>query len=193
MKKILFLIITFSILSSCKQKNSDKKATNIESIKPETKRKSELKSLKSGPKIIYWQTDFDTIKNIQDIVIENEKHELILRTYSLNDSSIVSINGSTQGIYHDYASEIILLKHNDTILNQRITKNVFKDSLIEEFYELSVLTGIKYNGTHTNKLLFKGELNVPDTGWVIENKFEILFQTEDKNQINSWNYQDIGL
>ena len=116
-----------------------------------------------------------------------------LKTYSLNDSSIISVNGSYKGIYHDYISEIILTRLNDTILNRKLTKRKFKDSLNNEFYKLSVLAGIEYNGIRSNRLYFKGKLNVPDTDWVIGNEFGIFYQTEKKNKIDSWNYKDIGL
>lgn len=192
MKQFFILIITFSILSSCGRKKSEK-------IQSEFKTKTELKiETTSRPKkndttVVYWQTDFDTIQKNQELKFGNEKLKLELKTYSLNDSSIISVNGNYIGIYHDYVSEVILTRLNDTILNRKLTKKKFKDSLNNEFYKLSVLTGIEYNGIRSNKLYFKGQFNVPDTDWVIENEFVIFYQTKKKNKINSWNYKDIGL
>jgi hypothetical protein len=192
MKQLFILIITFSILSSCGRKKSEK-------IQFEFKPKTELKiETESRPKkidttVVYWQTDFDTIRKTQELRIGNGKHKLELKTYSLNDSSIVSINGNYKGIYHDYVSEITLTRLNDTILKRKLTKKAFKDSLNLEFYKLSILKGIEYVGIRSNRLYFKGEFNVPDTDWVIGNEFGIFYQTEKKHKIDSWNYKDIGL
>jgi hypothetical protein len=192
MKQLLILILTFSILSSCDRRKSEKTQSEL---KPKTELKvvTKSESKKNDTTVVYWQTDFDTIRNNQEIKIGNDKHKLELKTYSLNDSSIVSINGNYKGIYHDYVSEIILTKLNDTVLNRKLTKRVFKDSLNSEFYKLCVLTGIEYAGIRSNRLFFKGELNVPDTDWVIGNEFGIFYQTKKKNNIDSWNYKDIGL
>ena len=192
MKQLFILIITFSILSSCGRKKSEKLRSEF---KPKTELKIEMesRSKKIDTTIVYWQTDFDTIRKNQELKIGKEKLKLQLKTYSLNDSSIVSINGSYKGVYHNYISEIILTKLNDTILNRKLTKRKFKDSLNNKFYKLSVLTGIEYNGIRSNRLYFKGSFNVPDTDWVIGNEFGIFYQTEKKNKIDSWNYKDIGL
>ena len=188
MKQLFILIITFSILSSCGRKKSKKIQSKF---KPKIETESRPKKIDTT--VVYWQTDFDTIRKTQELRIGNEKFKLELKTYSLNDSSIVTVNGSYKGIYHDYISEIILTKLNDTILNRKLTKKKFKDSLNNEFYKLSVLTGIEYNGIRSNRLYFKGRFNVPDTDWVIGNEFGIFYQTEKKNKIDSWNYKDIGL
>jgi len=186
MKQFLILVITFSMLWSCGKEKSKK-------TEPELMPEAELTLKKADTTIVYWQTDSDTIRKKLDIKIGNDKHELELKTYSLNDSTIISVNGNYKGIYHDYRSEILLTKDNDTILNRKLTKQVFKDSLNSEFYRLSVLTGIKYDGIRSNRLFFKGEFNVPDTDWVIANEFGIFYKTEHKNEINSWNYEDVGL
>ena len=187
MKQLLILIIIFSTILSCNRNKSEKTQSEF---KPKAELKAEPKPepKKIDTTVVYWQTDFDTIRNNQEIKIGNDKHKLELITYCLNDSSIVSINGNYKGIYHDYASEIILTKLNDTILNRKLTKRVFKDSLNNEFYKLAVLTGIEFNGIRSNRLFFKGEFNVPDTDWVIGNEFGIFYRTEKKNEIDSWNY-----
>ncbi|AUP79218.1 DUF4738 domain-containing protein [Flavivirga eckloniae] len=184
MKKLLILIFTLSILLSCDQKKSNKKES-----KPESK--TDIKT--PDTTVVYWQTDFDTIRNNQEVRIGNDLHQLELKTYSLNDSSIVAVNGNYKGIYHDYVSQIILTKQKDTILNRKLTKKAFKDSLNTEFYKLCVLTEIEYDGIRSNRLFFKGSLNVPDTDWVIGNDFGVFYQTKKKNQIDSWDYEDIGL
>jgi len=192
MKQLFILIITFSILTNCGRKKSEKIQSEFKQ-KAKLKIETESRSKKTDTTVVYWQTDFDTILKTQELRIGNQKLKLSLKTYSLNDSSIVSINGSYKGVYHNYISEIILTKLNDTILNRKLTKRKFKDSLNNKFYKLSVLTGIEYNGIRSNRLYFKGSFNVPDTDWVIGNEFGIFYQTEKKNKIDSWNYKDIGL
>ena len=184
MKQLLILIITFSILSSCDRK----KSKNTQS---ELKVETETKLKKNDTTVVYWQTDFDTISNSQEIMIGNSKHQLEIKSYSLNDSSIVNINGNNKEIYHNYNFEIILKKQKDTILKSELHKENFKDSLNNEFYKRCILLGIEYNGIRSNRLFFKGGLFVPDTDWGFENEFAIFYQTENKNQLDSWNYKEI--
>lgn len=190
MKRPLILIFIFFILLSCDQKKSKKPESEH---KLKTDLKVETKPTKSDTTIVYWQTKFDTIRKIQDIRIENDIHQLEVKNFSLNDSSIVSINGNYKGIYHDYASEIILTNKKDTVLYKKLTKKIFKDSLNSEFYKLCVLTGVEYDNIRSNSLYFKGGFNVPDTDWVIGNDFTIFFRTEKKGHINFGNFKDIGL
>ncbi len=184
MKQLLILIITFSILSSCNQKKS-------ENTQSELKVETERKLKKIDTTVVYWQTDFDTISSSQKILIGDYEHQLEIKSYSLNDSSIVNINGSNKEIYHNYNFEIILKKQKDTILKSEFHKENFKDSLNNEFYKRCILLRVEYNGIRSNRLYFKGGFFVPDTDWGFGNEFAIFYQTDKKNQLDSWNYEEI--
>ncbi|RBW63430.1 hypothetical protein DS884_00125 [Tenacibaculum sp. E3R01] len=192
MKQLLILIITFSIISSCDRKKSEK-------TQSELKQKTELKTAtESEPKTVdtievYYPTEFDTIQNFKEVQIESDKLLLGIKTYSLNDSSIVNINGNYKETYHNYVSQITLTKLKDTILKTQINKSIFKDSLNSEFYRRCTFDGIEYNGIRSNRIYFKGYFSVPDTDWAFGNEFAIFYRTEKKNQVNSWNFKDIGL
>lgn len=184
MKQLLILIITLSILSSCNRKKSKK---TVAELNVETGTKLN----KIDTTVVYWQTDFDTISDSQEIMIGNSKHQLEIKSYSLNDSSIVNIKGNNKKIYHNYNFEIILKKQNDTILKSEFYKKNFKDSLNNEFYKRCILLGVEYEGIRSNRLFFTGGFFVPDTNWAFENEFSIFYQSEKKNQLDSWNYNEI--
>ena len=199
MKQLLILILTFSILSSCERKKS--KRTQSE-FKPETELKTEtepepaLKKLDTT--VVYWQTEFDTIQKYQEVQIGNEIHQLELKTYSLNDSSIVRINDLNKpiiykDIYHDNVTEIILKKGNAVILKSQVKKSTFKDSLDGDFLKYSVLRDVEYDFIRSNRLYFKAHINVPDTDWSLGTDFAVFYRTEKKGKIDYWNNNDIGL
>ncbi|WP_159018040.1 DUF4738 domain-containing protein [Algibacter sp. L3A6] len=190
MKQLLILIFIFLILSGCDWKKNDKNQSEFEST-TDFKIETELKA--KDTTVVYWETGFDTIQNVQDIYIGNDKHRLEIKSYSLNDSSIVNINDNFKEIYHDCASQIILTNKKDTILKAILNKRIFKDSLNSEFYRRCVLSTVEYDGIRSNRLFFKGGLFVPDTDRVFGNEFAIFYRTEKKNQIESWNYEDLGL
>ncbi len=197
MKQLLILIFTLSILSSCDRKKSDKTQSEL---KPETELKEETKPQvkKMDTTVVFWQTEFDTIRKNQEVQIGNEIHQLELKTYSLNDSSIVRINDLNKpiiykDIYHDNVTEIILKKGNDVILKSQVKKSTFKDSLDGDFLKYSVLRSVEYDFIRSNRLYFKADIDVPDTDWAIGTDFAIFYRTEKKGKIDYWNIKDIGL
>lgn len=197
MKKLLILIILFSILSSCNQKKSEKTQSEF-TTNTELKIEPKSESIKIDTTVVYWQTDFDTIRNIQQVKIGNEIHQLELKTYSLNDSSIVRINDLNKpiiykDIYHDYVTEIILKNENDIILKSKLNKTTFRDSLDGDFLKYSVLRGVEYDFIRSNRLYFKSHINVPDTDWSIGADFAIFYETEKKGQLEILDIKDIGL
>ncbi|MBR9831324.1 DUF4738 domain-containing protein [bacterium] len=148
--------------------------------------------------VVYWPTDFDTIRKSQEVKIGNNIHKLELKTYSLNDSSIVRINDLNRpiiykDIYHDNVTEIILKKGNDVILKSQVKQATFKDSLDSDFFKYSVLRSVEYNSIRSNRLYFKADIDVPNTDRAIEADFAIFYQTEEKGKIDYWNIKDIGL
>ncbi|NBG67153.1 DUF4738 domain-containing protein [Acidiluteibacter ferrifornacis] len=197
MKQLLIIIFSLSILSSCDQNKSKKTQSEF---KPETELNTEpepeLKKLDTT--VVYWPTDFDTIRKSQEVKIGNNIHKLELKTYSLNDSSIVRINDLNRpiiykDIYHDNVTEIILKKGNDVILKSQVKQATFKDSLDSDFFKYSVLRSVEYNSIRSNRLYFKADIEVPNTDRAIGADFAIFYQTKEKGKIDYWNIKDIGL
>ncbi|MDG5493011.1 DUF4738 domain-containing protein [Psychroserpens sp. SPM9] len=189
MKTLLTMLCAFSILISCKEKQS-------KTVPLDTTPKTEVVTkLKSEPQktesVVYWQTDYDTISNTQNIKIGNLVHQLDIKSYSLNDSSITKMNGTLKEIYHNYNFNIILKRHNDTIFQSVFHKEMFKDSLSREFYDKCILLGLEYTGIRSNRLYFKGAFFVPDTDWGVQNEIAIFYKTNKKNQFSSGNYKEI--
>jgi len=197
MKQLLILILIFSFLSSCNDKKTKKTETDFKP-KTELKTQMEQKAEILDTTVIYWQTDFDTIRENREVKIGNEIYHLELKTYSLNDSSIIKINDLNKpiiykDIYHDNEIEIVLKKENQAILKSLVKKSTFKDSLDGDFLKYSVLKFIDYDGIRSNRIYFKGFFNVPDTDWAIGNDFAIFYLTEKKGEIDFWNFIDAGL
>ena len=186
MKQLLTLILIFSFLSSCIEKKSQRPQFEFES-----KTEALDKPKKNDTTVIYWQTNFDTISDYQKIMIENYEYLLEIKSYSLNDSSIVKINENNKEIYHNYNFEIILKREKDTILKSELKRENFKDSLNNEFYKRCVLLEVEYEGIRSNRLYFNGGFFVPDTDWGFRNEFAIFYKTEKKTQLDSWNYKEI--
>ncbi|GAB5398912.1 MAG: hypothetical protein Aureis2KO_04970 [Aureisphaera sp.] len=201
MKQLLSLILIFSFLYSCDQKKSEKNQSEFNTkAKPKTELKVQPKvePKKLDTTIVYWRTDFDTIRKNQEVKIGNQNHQLELKTYSLNDSSIVRINDLNKpiiykDIYHDNVTEIILRKGSEIVLKSQVKKSTFKDSLNGDFLKYSVLRDVEYDFIRSNRLYFKAHINVPDTDWSLGTDFAIFYQTEKKGKIDYWNIKDIGL
>lgn len=187
MKQFLMILIITALLSSCNQKKS-KQSKSLAKPQKELKVEKLSNAEQNKSTMVYWQTNFDTIRQIQNVTIDDNQHQLELKSFSLNDSSIVRTNE----IYHDRASEIILTQNVDTLLYKKLTKDVFKDSLGVEFYNRGVLSSIEFENIDSDRLYFKGKLNVPDTGWLLSNEFSIYFRTEKRGLIDFENFQDIG-
>jgi len=186
MKQLLILILTTSLLMNCDRK---------ESVTTKVETNSVVVANKTDTTVVYWQTNSDTLRQHHEINIENDAYELELKTYSLNDSSIVKINNGGESeihkdIYHDNVTDIILKKGNTLILKSQIKKATFKDSLQGDFLKYSVLRNVKYKFIRSNSLYFKADIDVPDTDWSTELDFSIFYRTNKKGQINYWNIKE---
>jgi len=188
MKHLLILIVIAALLLNCERKES-----------AQAKKEEETSSVELDNKIdtivLYWQTDFDTIRQRHEINIENDQYELELKIYSLNDSSIVKMNDGGKSeihkdIYHDMVTDIILKKGNALILKFQVNKTTFKDSLSGDFLKYSVLRNVKYKFVRSNRLFFKADIDVPDTDWSTELDFSIFYRTNKKGQIEYWNIKE---
>lgn len=188
MKRPLILILTPLLLINCNRKQSENDKTKIETNVGLVK--------KTDTAIVYWQTDFDTLPKTHEVNIENDIYLLELKTYSLNDSSIVRINDTNKpevykDIYHDRVTDIILKRGNTVILNSQVKTANFKDSLGGDFLKYSVLRDVKFDFIRSNRLYFKADIDVPDTDWAVGLDFAIFYRTDKKGRIDYWNVKEI--
>ena len=135
MKQILILILTVIFLSSCDRNKSNK-------VQSEFKQKTELETLeiKNQRDTIknYWELILDTISSKKEFNISNFKYVLELKTYSLNDSSIVrNLNQEGENEYLDFSHKMVTdfkLLSNSTIDKKQIDRTDFEKYLTPEFY-----------------------------------------------------------
>ena len=155
-----------------------------------------LISKSSDTVITYWKKNLDTLTERKTIRIGNDKYDLILKSYSLNDSSITRINTLNKpiiykDIYHDYQSEVILMYKDQLVVSKPINKGTFKDSLSDEFLEQSILKEISFTNVRSNRLYFNAILYIPDTDWMVSIDFAIFYQTNKKGKVDFWNVIDL--
>ena len=186
MLRLLISVILVSTLFSC-QNSTKKEVLKIE--------KQTVESLDTI--INYWEIKTDTAIQIDTVRIGNDFYQLEIKTFSLNDSSIIrwnTLNKPTtyKDIYHSYATDLTLKKGKTIILKSKIDNETFKDSLDGDFLNHSILKEVSFDFVRSNRLYFKSKFNVPDTGWMFENQFAIFYKTNKKGQINFWGFKDIG-
>ena len=176
MKQILILILTISILSSCDRKKSDK--TQPEFM-PKTELKAETKSepikeaeniwLKKKKDTInnYWALILDTISSKKEFKISDLKHTLELKTYSLNDSSIVrNLSQNGEKLYLDHSHKMVTdfkLLTDSIVDKKQIDRTDFEKSLIPKFYTECNLFSTEIDSIVGNNIYLTSDLAVPDT------------------------------
>ena len=159
---MIFLI--FSILSSCDRKKSNK-------IQSELEQKTDLKTVKSKKDNDtinnYWDLILDTISSKKEFKISDYKHTLELKTYSLNDSSIVRNLAQTgEQPYLDHSHKMVTefkLLTDSTVDLKRIDRTDFKKSLIPEFYAECNLLTTEIDSISGNTVYLNSSLVVPDS------------------------------
>ncbi|WP_458626453.1 hypothetical protein [Winogradskyella sp. PC D3.3] len=177
MKRLLILILTFSILSSCGRKKSEKTQSEFKSkteLKAETKSepKKELENTQSNKKKDtinnYWALILDTISTKREFNISDIKHTLELKTYSLNDSSIVrNLAQDEKQVYLDHSHKMVTdfkLLTDSIVDKKQIDRTDFKESLISEFYAECNIFSTEIDSILGNTIYLTSDLNVPDTG-----------------------------
>ncbi len=172
---------------------------NVVSVSEKANFKKEIRnfnSKKSDTVIIYWDKNLDTLTERKTIRISNDKYDLIIKSYSLNNSSITRINTLNKpsiykDIYHDYQSDIFLMYKDQLVLSKPINKHTFKDSLSGEFLEQSILKEISFTSVRSNRLYFNAILYIPDTDWMVSSDFAIFYQTSKKGKVDFWNVIDL--
>lgn len=178
MKHLLIIILLATLTLSCNKSKQAKEVVPIYNVKSQ------------DTIVTYWQTDFDTIVKNKDVQIGNLVHQLQIKTFSLNDSSIVKINGNSKEIYHNSLTEIILKYDEQIILKSQLNKQTFKDSLSGDFLKHAVLYNVDYDFIRSNRLYFKAEVVVPDSDWAKQTDLGIFYRTHKKGKIDFWNVID---
>ncbi|MDA0177406.1 MULTISPECIES: hypothetical protein [Mesoflavibacter] len=142
----------------------------------------------------YWALILDTISSKEEFKISELKHTLEVKTYSLNDSSIVrnlSQNGEQTYLDHSHKmiSDLILLT--DSIVDKmQIDRATFENSLIPEFYAECNLLTTEIDSTNANTVYLNSSLGVPDTGniWTVWYSIKIKNNRIGNLEINKADY-----
>ena len=178
MKQLLILVLIFSILSSCDRKKSDK-------IQSELEQKTEIETVKSK-KVTdtinnYWALILDTISSKKEFKISNLKHTLELKTYSLNDSSIVrNLAQDGEQPYLDHSHKMVTdfkLLTNSTVDKKQIDRTNFEKALIPEFYAECNLFSTEIDSIIGNNIYLTSDLTVPDT----DNQWRVWYSIKINN------------
>ena len=191
MKQLLIIVLIFSFLSSCDRKKSDK-------IQSELEQKTELETLKSKKENDtihnYWALILDTISSKKEFKISDLKHTLELKTYSLNDSSIVRNLAQTgEKQYLDHSHKMVTdftLLTNSTVDKKQIDRTDFKKSLIPEFYAECNLLTTEIDSVSGNVVYLNSSLGVPDTDnvWTVWYSIKIKNNRIENLEINKTDY-----
>ena len=202
MKSILILFAVFAIVSCTLNSQKPERAKIAHGLNEEKslqREDSDLNNIKILDTIVgYWKTDFDTIIETQSFNLDNTKLAVEVKTFCLNDSSIIrtnQVNDSTvyKDVYHDYVSDLTFKKGEKTLIHRTINKRSFRDSLAPEFFQYSVLRSVTNISIRSNRIYLTATLNVPDTAWLIETEFALFFRTNKKGQMDFWGFKNVGL
>tara|TARA_R110002126_G_scaffold282344_1_gene430703 strand:+ start:1382 stop:2059 length:678 start_codon:yes stop_codon:yes gene_type:complete len=190
MKQLLSLILIFSILSSCDRKKSDKTQSEFNpktELKAETKSepKKELETIQSKKKKDtinnYWALILDTISSKKEFKISDFKHTLELKTYSLNDSSIVrNLAQDGEQAYLDHSHKMVTdfkLLTDSIVDKKQIDRTDFEKSLIPEFYAECNLFSTEIDSIVGNNIYLTSDLAVPDT----DNQWRVWYSIKINN------------
>ena len=190
MKQLLSLILIFSILLSCDRKKTDKTQSEFKSkteltAESESEQKVELESIQSKRKKDtinnYWVLILDTISTKKEFKISDLKHTLELKTYSLNDSSIVrNLAQKGEQAYLDHSHKMVTdfkLLTDSIVDKKQIDRTDFKETLIPEFYAECNLFSTEIDSILGNTIYLTSDLNVPDTG----NQWKVWYSIKIKD------------
>jgi len=195
MKQLLSLILIFSILSSCDRKKSDKTQSEFKpktelTAETESEPKKELEAIQSKIKKDtinnYWALILDTISSKKEFKISDLKHTLELKTYSLNDSSIVrNLAQNGEQAYLDHSHKMVTdfkLLIDSIVDKKQIDRTDFEKSLIPEFYAECNLFSTEIDSILGNTIYLTSDLVIPDT----DNQWRVWYSIKIKdNQIGN--------
>tara|TARA_R110002051_G_scaffold113010_2_gene185715 strand:- start:4705 stop:5349 length:645 start_codon:yes stop_codon:yes gene_type:complete len=191
MKQLLILILIFSFLSSCDRKKSDKNQSEFE-------QKTELETVQSVKEKDtinnYWALILDTISSKKEFKFSDLKYILELKTYSLNDSSIVrNLTQDGEQPYLDHSHKMVTdfkLLTDSTLDKKQIDRTDFKKSLIPEFYAECNLLTTEIDSILGNNIYLNSSLGVPDTDnvWTVWYSIKIKNNRIGNLEINKTDY-----
>lgn len=192
--KLCFLLLTI-LFVGCKNQGSLNSESAINKVDSSIQQKGHLQV----EPIFYADIDNEKQHNFEIINIENEQYKLEINKYCLNDSAIrqnISIDGESEGklmpaiqVYHNYEVMLHLGKFKsdpNTIFMKKISKEIFKDSLSEEFYNQATVFYVNYHSTLSNRVYCKVVLSMPDSDWQEEFICAIFFRTDKISQMDFW-------
>jgi hypothetical protein len=168
MKQLLSLILTFTVLTSCDRIKSDKAELNVETESGQKKELEVVQSKKEKDTINkYWALILDTISSNREFKISELNHILELKTYSLNDSSIVrNLTQNGEQVYLDHSHKMVTdfkLLTDSIVDKKQIDRTDFEKSLIPEFYAECNLFSTEIDSIVGNNIYLTSDLTVPDT------------------------------
>lgn len=191
MKQLLSLILIFSIISSCDRKKSDKTQSEFNprtelkaETKSEPKKESETIQLKQKKDTInnYWALVLDTISSKKEFKISDFKHTLELKTYSLNDSSIVrNLAQDGEQAYLDHSHKMVTdfkLLTDSIVDKKQIDRTDFVKILIPEFYAECNLFSTEIDSISGNIVYLTSDLAVSDT----DNQWRVWYSIKIKDK-----------
>lgn len=165
-RKILIFAIA-SIFMGCNSKPSKKSNPIDLNIKPDTL-------------VVYQPIDLDTISNTKDSFIGNNSSSIEIKTYALNDSSIVFTDGLKKEVFHDYATKITIRESGEIIQTSTFNRTSFKDSLQEPFKSKSILKSVKFDFIRSNCHYFDFVLETPNDSSKLKGEFMLFYRTKKK-------------
>lgn len=189
--KLLSLFLYICISVSCNKKKDGIQIKNLNTqnntlLKDETKsdnfRISEQDTIYN-----YWELKYDTITYQTDLKVLNKIYTLQLKTFSLNDSTIVR---KLDEKYIDHSHTIVTdikITYDSVVVKKRIDKTNFKEYLIPEFYADCNLLQTEYESILKNKIYLISILSVPDT----DNQWQIKYSLPLNENIDSLTIKEV--
>ena len=142
----------------------------------------------------YWALILDTISSKKEFKISDLKHILEVKTYSLNDSSIVrNLSKTGEQAYLDHSHKMVTdfkLLTDSIVDKKQIDRTNFEKSLIPEFYSECNLLTTEIDSTIGNTVYLNSSLGVPDTSniWTVWYSIKIKNDRIGNLEINKTDY-----
>ncbi len=182
MKNLAF-IVSFMTLVGCSGIKKNDEGQVFQSSDVNIKQAENIKKYYEDPD--YTETKFDTlIGNVN----------LKMRTYCLNDSAVYNEtytedskkNNKEYFISHNYATDIVLKLANGNLVNSRILKENFKDSLPSGFFKICRMWKNEFSHYEKGLLTCKATLTQPDTDY----QMAIVYSVSEKGNIKIMHVED---